>query len=565
MLRKKMLSLALCAALLAPSSIFAANFNQKIIGIGDAVIDGDVETVQTKALEKAKKNAVLTAMNRLLGIQVSENDEMFATNINEIINQFSSFAEITKKTPSREGANLKIELAVNIDEVAFRGLLKDLGVGLNQKTREIGSIVIFFDESEKPYDRPQDMFNEYIEYKRDNSKYAKSSSTASAASTSAISVKDKESASYSDKRAVSAKSSSEASYSGRQAFSGNESAAVSSGGDHAAGSRSVHSASSVNAHAKDSASYEASSSTKAAYSKDLDLKAASSSSKSSSKSSSSTQMDKESFVYKKEYKEIKEAPINSSYVKSELQKNLKQYGLEFIEAPGILAEFNKFNKSNKHPYKSYTEAINSSDSTKFRDFVKTKTKADYMGIAYSQINYSLKADDTTGKFGCTTTQSNVNIFSLKDSKSLDSGSLEAVNQAAKTIELCKDNARFDMAKNLAQSIGLNIQKTIRDATRSFASGFATYKLIIRGSLDRQTRVGFQKMLDSLKTQVKSYKLVSQDEKGITYEVTYSGNKEIGDFLLDTATSAEFSNIKPVFDKYDMKKEAQNTVILYPTK
>lgn len=571
---KKLLSLAVCTALVSPTFIIAGNFNQKVSGKGAAVIEGDVETTQNTAMVNAKKNLVLSALNRLLGTQITESDEMFVSQIPAILEQFDNFAEITAKNPTRDGASLIINLTANLDEVEFRSLLKDLGVGLNQQARDVGSIVIFFDETEKPYEQPQDMFNEYVNYKRDNSDIYKERNSASSAkaSASAVSVKDKSSGASSNQSALSAKSTSQAAYSNQASgkasngYSGSSGygSGYGSGSSQGAGYSDASVASSSKGAAKSSDSLKMASSTKSAFKNDYEKKAATANA-SSSKASHNVDdihMDKEEFTYKKEYREIKEAPVNSGYVKAELQKILKQYGLEFIEGSGKLAEFNKMSKTK---YVSYSAVTESADSSKFRDFVKKTTNADFMGIAFSQINYSLKPDETTGKYGCTTTQSSVNIFSLKDSKALDSGALESIEQSNTNIEGCKSNARFDMASNLGQTVGLGIQKTIRDATRSFASGPVAYKLIVQGSFDRPTRRGFENIMETMKTQFKTFKMVSQDTNSIQYEVTYSGTKNIGDALLDAATSAEYASINPVFNKYDIKAEAQNTIVLYPTR
>lgn len=574
MLVKKLLSLAVCTVLLSPTYSIAGNFNQKVSGKGTAIIEGDTETTQNVAMENAKKNLVLSALNRLLGTQITESDEMFTSHVPAILEQFDNFAEITSKTPTREGASLLINLTANLDEVEFRSLLKDLGVGLNQQARDVGSIVIFFDETEKPYDQPQDMFNEYVNYKRDNSDIYKERNAASSAksSASALSIKDKSSAAYSNKAALSAKSTSQAAYSNQATGKASSGYSGSSGYSNGYGSASSAGAgysdtavaSSSKGAAKTSDSLKMASSSKGAYSSDYQKQSANASA-ASSKSSHNVDdihMDKEEFTYKKEYREIKEAPVNSGYVKAELQKILKQYGLEFIEGSGKLAEFNKIAKTK---YSSYSAVTESADASKFRDFVKKTTNADFMGIAFSQINYSLKTDETTGKYGCTTTQSSVNIFSLKDSKSLDSGALEAIKQSDPSIEGCKSNARFDMASSLGQTVGLGIQKTIRDKNRSFASGPVAYKLIVQGSFDRPTRRGFENIMETMKGQFKTFKMLSQNATAIEYEVTYAGTKNMGDTLLDAATSSDYPNINAVFNSYDIKTAPQNTVVLYPTR
>lgn len=554
--KNRFLSMAVCAALLSPAVLFSANFNQKVSGKGSAMIEADVETTQTVATENARKNLVLSAMNRLLGTQISESDEMFAEQIPAILEQFDNFAEITAKTPSRDGAMLTISLNANLDEVEFRSLLKDLGVGLNQKTREMGSIVIFFDETEKPYDRPKEMFNEYLEYKHDNTqsykeRYAASASESSSASAS---LRDKSSASYANKASASMSASAQGSYSDKYAAKAYDGYSGSS--------------ESVNASSQGSAKYsenaKASRSSSGGYKNNYQENANARSATSAKESASIDEKysDKEHLVYKREYKEIKEAPVQSGYVKSQLQKILKQYGLEFIDGSGKLAEYNKANKTK---YKSYGEIMESADSTKFKAFVQKTTRSNYMGVAFSQINYSLQTDETTGKYGCTTTQSNVNIFSLKDGKTLDSGAIEAVKQSDGSVEGCKSNARFDMATALGQTVGLGVQKSVRDATRSFASGPVSYKIVLRGSFDRPTRRGFEGIMEKKKDLFKSFKLISQEAGLIQYEVTYKGTQSVGDVLLDAATSGEFSELNAVFNSYDLKVESSNTVVLYPTR
>jgi len=497
----KLLNILTCSILLTPSWICAANFNQTIIGKGDAIIEGDVTTVQTIAFENAKKNAVLSAMNRLLGIQVNESDEIFSGHIGQIIDQFGAFAQITDEKATRDGARFKKELTIKMDETAFRSLLKDLGIGLNQKARDIGTIVVFFDEIEKPYDHPTDRVNESIEYKRDNS----------------VAQYEKEKLQSSDNLKINTSGMMDASIHNQ-----------SSGGT---------ASSQLNEQIGISSALKASSEV------------------------ANVIMDQESYSYKKEYKEIKEAPISSSYTKAGLQENLKQYGIDFVEASGILAEFSQnIHKS----YTSYTEVLNSEDATKFREFVREKTKADYMGIAFSQIGYADRPDNLTGKYSCSTLQSNLSIYGLKDNKLLDAAALETVKQAAVSVDNCKNNARSEMAKNLGQVIGLKLQTTIRDASRDFIGVPTTYQLILQGKFDRTTRTGFQKMLDGMTSNIKSYKLISQDDKEIVYELSYSGKQEIGDAILDRAISTDFIALKPIFERYDMKKMDKNIIMLYPT-
>lgn len=498
MVLKKLFALAVCATLFTPLCTMAANYNQKVSGQGTAIIEGDVETTQNTAMTNAKKSLILATLNRLLGTQVTESDEMFASQIPALLEQFDNYAQITSKSPSRDSARLVINVTALVDEVAFRSLLRDMGIGLNQTTREVGSIILFFDETEKSYDQPQDMFNEYVNYKRDNSKTYKE----------------------------------------------NHSASVSEALNHTTVQSNPSDQNMTNDTStttqQEGANYTG-----------------------SSKSDSRIEnihMDKEEYTYNKEYRDIREASISSGYVKSQLQKILKQYGLNFIDGSGKLAEFNTIANTQYHSYASVLESV---DATQFKEFVRKATNANFMGIAYSQINYGLKPDETTGKYGCTTTQSNITLLSLKDSKTLDSGALESVQQSELSVEGCKSNARFDMATNLGQIVGLGIQKTIRDENRSFVSGPVVYKVIVQGSFDRPTRRAFESIMETMKIGFKSFKLSSQDANTIQYNVTYSGTKSIGDTLLDAAISPAFANLNSVFKIYDFKTEEPNTIILYP--
>ncbi|MFZ2889186.1 hypothetical protein [Sulfuricurvum sp.] len=493
MLKKIVLSVLCAMSLMQP--LFSAQFDQKIAAQGSAIIEADVETTQNVAFEDAKKNVVLSALSRLLGYNVTASDEALSAHIGAMVSQFDTYAKILSKTPSRDGATFIIALNVSIDEKALRALMKDEGIGLTQKVREAGSIVLLFDESEKPYDQPSEMFNEYLHYSKDKSHL------------------------YDERHTNTSDHTRNALQSGVSNTDMNASSSNTQQDNHVQNSSS-----------KDRISDHL--------------------------------IDQEEYTYSKNYAGAHEMTINSGYVKSQLQKTLKQYGLDFIDGSGKLSEFNQLYV--KH-YLSYNDVLESEDSSVFKEFIKKATGAEFMALAYSQINYSMKPDETTGKFGCTTTQSNVSIFSLKDSKLLDSGSLEAVQLSERSIEACKSNARFDMADNLGHTIGLGIQKTIRDAERTFISGPVHFKVTIEGSFDRKSRKSLESILDGSKKTFKSYQLITQSKDSIQYDIVYEGSKNIGDVILDAVESSKDDDLKDQFDGYDFKLAGQNTIVLYRVK
>jgi hypothetical protein len=186
---------ALLASIAIPQQLLAL----KATGEGSvAIASSDPQTVKSTAERKAMADAVISAIKKLQGsINVPPEDPR----ILQLIKQRDSFLKSEPKIErdKSDSALYAVKITLDIDDTAFVEELGNVRLGaLNNKTENLGSIVVFIDEAVK-----RDMLNasevpleERIDYKRDNSKSYKENTSKSSASSSAssMSIKDKSSA-----------------------------------------------------------------------------------------------------------------------------------------------------------------------------------------------------------------------------------------------------------------------------------------------------------------------------------------------------------------------------------
>jgi hypothetical protein len=462
-----------------------------------------------------------------------------------------------------------VKVKLKINDTKFSEALNDAGLGLDQKTQNAGSVVIFLDEVAKLDSASMDQIpvNETIHYSRDNStayneKEAKSSALAKSSS---FAMSNKEAASHSDKSSVAAKATSQASYDNKMAAKSSNSAALSDGyGGYAAGRSSDSASASSKGSAKDSASFAAKSESKGAYSKDLRANGAQAKSSSSSynKNINSKITDKEEFFYEKkiDVEALKPQSTMGDDMRKKLQGELKKFGVTLKADTGSLQEYNK---QNKKVYKSYSEILHSPDSSKFLQFVQAGTKADYIGSGVLEIGFD-NAADSTGDFRCALNQGNIEIYALTNEEILASEGLSSFKQANSTKETCQNNVRSQSAIELGAIVGKSIQKTIRNQSREITSDFSLLnapkvKVVINGQFDRKTRGTFQQLMESLnKKGVRGFIQLPSDE-GLIYEIAYDGKKALGDLLLDEADANPM--LQAAFAGFDTKKQLDGSLII----
>ncbi len=454
---------ALLASIAIPQQLLAL----KATGEGSvAIASSDPQTVKSTAERKAMADAVISAIKKLQGsINVPPEDPR----ILQLIKQRDSFLKSEPKIErdKSDSALYAVKITLDIDDTAFVEELGNVRLGaLNNKTENLGSIVVFIDEAVK-----RDMLNasevpleERIDYKRDNSKSYKENTSKSSASSSAssMSIKDKSSASYSDKSSASGRASSEASYDDKYAARASSQAAVSGNGVGAYGRDDAAVAASSKGSAKQSASYAASSESKGAYSKDFQASASSASSKSSasSRNVNSQVNDKEEYHYSKTINTEVLKPQSSlnDAMKNELESALGKFGVTFEDGSGMLADFNKVSKKK---YASYNEAMRN-DGDNFKNFIRKKRpSASYIGIGTLEIGYN-PSKDSTGDFRCGLNAGTISIIPLKTNAKLPGGSLKTIKKSDSTSEGCMNNIRIDSATELGAKIGSLIQKNARD-------------------------------------------------------------------------------------------------------
>lgn len=566
MFKQNFMSIALCALLVAPLSVLAST---DAIGKGEIAISaGDPESVKGMAQNKALTKAIINAISDKFGQTVPEN----APGISKLIEQVEVFLDASieyERDRNAPSSMYVVKAKIKINDTKFSEALNDAGLGLDQKTQNAGSVVIFLDEVAKLDSASMDQIpvNETVHYARDNSSTynEKEAQKSASAKSSAFAISNKEAGYHSDKSAVAAKASSQASYDNKMAAKSSSSGALSDGyGGYAAGKSSDSASASSRGSAKDSASYAARSESKDAYSKNLQASGAQAKSSSASynKNINSKVNDKEEFSYEKkiDVEALKPQSTMGDDMRKGLQGELLKFGISMKVDMGSLQEYNK---QNKKMYKSYSEILHSADGSKFIQFVKLSTKADYIGSGILEIGFD-NAKDNTGDFRCALNQGNIEIYALSDEELLASNALSPFKQADATKETCQGKIRSQAALELGAIVGKSIQKKVRNQNREIVADFASLnilktKVIFKTALDRKTRNALQSVMTDLKNKgLKGFEQMSGDGD-LTYEIAYDGKEPLGDLLLNTTDKDPVLN--PIFAAFDIKKQSDGSLVI----
>lgn len=561
MVKKSFISLALCGLLVTPLVVLAST---DVVGKGEIAISAsDPESVKGMAQKKALTNAILSAISNKLGSDVPEGDPR----VQKLINEVDIFIDNKNFERDRDApSSMYVTKAIlKINDTKFAEALNDAQLGLDTKTQNSGSVVVFLDEVVKLNSASMDQvpLNETMHYSRDNSTAynEKENAKSASAKSSSFALSDKEAGYHADKSAVVAKASSEASYNDKMAAKSSSHAALSDGySGYAAGRSNDAVSASSKGSAKDSASYAARSESKDAYAKDLKASGAQAKASSSSynKNINSKVNDKEEFFYEKkiDVEALKPQATMGDDMRKKLQGELLKFGVTLKTDTGSLQEYNK---QNKKDYKSYSEILHSPDRTKFLKSIKMSTKADYIGAGVLEIGYD-NAQDNTGDFRCALNQGNIEIYSLSTEDILSSEGLTSLKQANSTKETCQNNVRSQAATELGAIVGKSIQKKVRNQNREIASSIApVIKVVIKGQFDRKTRSSFQEMMTSLNAKgIKGFNQLPSDD-GLVYEISYDGKSPLGDLLLDSADTNAILQV--TFTGYDIKKQSDGSLVI----
>ncbi len=130
------------AAVLAAPAVQAMDIEAR--GVGSARITDDLASVRTSALRQAKRNAVLAALDKVVGAGTSKNPDVQAKSTT------SSFRwernRFTAPFPSSVDGQYQVSITLRMDDKALRTEISDLGLALNTTTTRSQPILVMMDE-----------------------------------------------------------------------------------------------------------------------------------------------------------------------------------------------------------------------------------------------------------------------------------------------------------------------------------------------------------------------------------------------------------------------------------
>jgi hypothetical protein len=113
-------------------------------GVGAAPISGDVNSVRTSALRQAKRNAVLAALDKVVGAGTSKNPDVQAK-LDELVTQVGD-ESFFSPTPSSADGQYQVSVTLRMDDKALRTEISDLGLAMNTSTTRSQPILVMMDE-----------------------------------------------------------------------------------------------------------------------------------------------------------------------------------------------------------------------------------------------------------------------------------------------------------------------------------------------------------------------------------------------------------------------------------
>lgn len=191
MARSSLLAVALAVTLLGTAEA------KEIEVMGHASIrvnqsDGDVRAIRTRAQRDAKRQAVMDAIEKVLGPGSSQ-DPRVASKIDAVVSQISD-ERVVDGHGTRVGDTYEFTVKLILDDQEFRTLLTDLGIALNTSTVRAYSILVVMDEfltTERDLHAPLEELEEFSSEKGArlrNTTKSSSSKTASSVANSGSSV-----------------------------------------------------------------------------------------------------------------------------------------------------------------------------------------------------------------------------------------------------------------------------------------------------------------------------------------------------------------------------------------
>ncbi|XQM37680.1 Flagellar assembly protein T N-terminal domain-containing protein [Cupriavidus sp. H19C3] len=501
-LLRKTLPGAIAAMLLLPSA-YAMDIEAR--GVGTARITDDLNAVRTTALRQAKRNAVLAALDKVVGAGTSKLPEVQAR-LDELVVQVGE-ESFYSPVPSSADGQYQVSVTFRMDDKALRTQISDLGLAMNTTATRSQPILVMMDEFFTTPTNLRAPLEELTEFRHEEGSH----------------YNEKEAASSSRRAAYAA--SSNAAYASKEqaAFAVREDRAgrVSAARDtQVAGAARDGEGGEAAVAGRERARYDAASasSRQAAGAASRQVAAASSSSVASSSAAQSAYAhsvnaeDHNNTYFRKlvKYQPQNTGPDSKNYTYNELKGQLGDLDIKVID--------NALFKSKYFGNRAITldQLENSAELARYVDFARKDATADYLMIGSSVI-YDVGVDRNSGQPACTGVAS-TKTFSTRTGEDIGSAT-----QSEAAIGISPDDCRGKLAGKLAASLGNQVGKRIQDFVKRRTMYGAEYVIrLTGGTLSLMSRTAFSqglKNVPGLEKVVQRQAAANQVEMMATYRGT----------------------------------------------
>ncbi|KJK20742.1 hypothetical protein UB46_30990 [Burkholderiaceae bacterium 16] len=474
---KNLLAAAIAATVAIPGA-YAMDIEAR--GVGSAKISDDLNSVRTSALRQAKRNAVLAALDKVVGAGTSKNPEVQAK-LDDLVVQVGeeSFYSLT---PSSADGQYQVSITLRMDDKALRSQISDLGLAMNTTATRSQPILVMMDEFFTTPTNLRAPLEELTEFRHEegshyNEKEAAASSKKSAyAASSNSAYAAKEQAAYAVKDAsasrVSAARDTQVAGAARDGYGGQASVAGRDSGRYDAASASSHQAAGA-------------ASRQVAVASSSNVAAASSSQSAYARSVNAEDHNNTYFRKLVKYQPQNTGPDKKNYTYNELKGQLGDLDIKVLD--------NAIFKSKYFGNRAITldQLENGAELAKYVDFARQEATADYLMIGSSVI-YDIGTDKNSGQPACTGVAS-TKTFSTKTGEDIGSAT-----QSEAAIGISSDDCRAKLAVKLAGSLGNQVGKRIQEFTKKRTMYGAEYVIrLTGGNLSLMSRTAFSQALKTV--------------------------------------------------------------------
>ena len=135
LLQKTLLGAAIATVVSVPA---AQAMDIETRGVGSAKITDDLNSVRTSALRQAKRNAVLAALDKVVGAGTSKNGDVQAR-LDDLVVQVGE-ESFYSPVPSSADGQYQVSITLRMDDKALRTQMDELGVAPDYRIRALSDL-----------------------------------------------------------------------------------------------------------------------------------------------------------------------------------------------------------------------------------------------------------------------------------------------------------------------------------------------------------------------------------------------------------------------------------------